>query len=147
MDYVCRSKLSFMVLNQTECLKWAGSAEGRLWFNLSEKVIRKPNEKGYELQNYIYEKFYCKGKLATSWGLTPLSLQLGYNKNGASNVSKLIKSLVKKGIIKKHKLTFNNKKFTVYEIGYVNKEENQEISYAYEYFRSNNAKEYLSKNF
>jgi hypothetical protein len=147
MDYYSRIGLTDKLVDNPEAIKWLGRAESRLWLILARRVIRKPNNNKHQVPNYIYEKFYKKGKLATSWGLKPLSRLIGYGENGASNVSKLIKSLTKKGIIKRHNITINNKKMSVYEVGYISKQENVEITYAYEYFNRKNSEQFLEKNF
>lgn len=117
--------------------RWFFSKEGELWSVLESKIIRRPNDKGYTIPNFVYENYYKKGKLATSWSLVSLAKELGYSDTGKSNVSKLIKKLESKGFLRKHVHEIKNQKVTIYELGYLENKNYSEIPYAYEEFRKN----------
>lgn len=129
--FVCPRRLT----KNMDFRKWFFSTEGELWVILESKIIRKPNDKGYEIPNYVYKNFYKKGKLATSWSLEALAAELGYGSSGKSNVCKIIKRLEQKRLLKKHVVYIKNKKTTIYELGYIHKQQNIEILYVYEKFK------------
>jgi len=120
------------LLKQPGFNKWLTSSEARLWLILSTKIVR--GECNSWLPKYVYQHFYKKGVLATSWRLSALAKEMGYSDGCEGNVSKLLGKLVAKKYIKKHVVVVKNQKTNVYELGYIEKTKNVEILHTYSKF-------------
>lgn len=128
-------KIPVDLLEEPEFTKWLTTAEARLWMKLVVKVVSYPNKKTTnKVPTAVYEKYYTKGKLATSWALSTLAKELNYGSSGKSNMSRLVKKLEEKNFIKKKKIMVDGTDYTVYELGRVNKTEHTDSFYAFEHF-------------
>jgi hypothetical protein len=129
--------IPYDIARNTEFLKWAGTAEFKIWLNLVSYVIRKSNKNGFS--RVLYDKYYVRGKLVTRWNQKDIAKNVGLKSPG--HVSNLLSSMDYKGIIIKHKEPWNGNMLCVYEFGTHNGSD--ENYHMFNYFRRKNGKNTL----
>jgi hypothetical protein len=96
--------------------KWIGTREFQVWLHLYNSIIRS-SEMKYKLSNFIFESYFQNGILAARWDQKTIAIELGLSEKSAGYISRLISSMEKKGIIKKHKKRWYGNNLKIYELG------------------------------
>lgn len=131
-------------INRTdEYLAWIGTPEFPVWSYLQTYIIREPVRRPGPVN--IYEEYFQNGLLAARWSLAKLSEKFGYDPK-AGYISKLLKKLDKKGMIKIRKHRVGKSWISVYEMGTHNFAGGEEL-YALKYFLKDIHKEKLRDKF
>ena len=95
-------------------LKWLGSSECKVWHRMNRHIVR--GEMITELNKKLYNDYYINGKLVISKELKEIAHFLDLK--DISTVSKVIISMVNKGIINEYKIKWKSRSKKVYELGY-----------------------------
>lgn len=122
-----------------EYLKWTGTLEFKVWMYLQTYIVRDPDMKTGALN--LYKDYYLKGKLVSRWSQENLAAYLGSDQG---NISKALKRMESKKIIKIHKRNIRSVRVNIYEFGYHNFED-RETLYAHKFFIKMAAAERLSR--
>ena len=101
------------LLDNLSFLNWMGTAENKIWSKMYRHTIRGHMKN--KLGDYIYKNFYKNGIVAMTWKQNELAKELGLKSRGY--ISETIRSMVKKGIIKQHHITWFDHEISVYEFG------------------------------
>ncbi|MHA1482686.1 MAG: hypothetical protein ACTSQA_04515 [Candidatus Heimdallarchaeaceae archaeon] len=95
--------------------RWMGTREFQLWAHLYESIIRQKMDN--KLGNVLFREYYQKGILAARWDQKTIAVELGLSESSDGYISRLLSSMEKKGIIKKHKKRWYTKNLKIYELG------------------------------
>ena len=106
-------RIPWCVLTTKTFRKWVGTAEAKVWFTMVSFTIRERMKGG--LGSKIYNEYYKRGLVCMRWKQEDMALEMG--SKDKSYVSKLITSMLEKGILKKHYDKWNNRRIVVYEMG------------------------------
>jgi ribosomal protein L30/L7E len=101
------------LLDNLSFLNWMGTTENKIWCKMYRRTIRGHMKS--KLGNYIYENFYKNGIVAMAWKQSEITKELGLKSRG--HISEIIKSMIKKGVIKRHYITWFGRKISIYEFG------------------------------
>ena len=96
--------------------KWLGTREFQVWAHLYESIIRSP-KMDHKLPRFIFKEYFQNGILAARWDQKRIEVELGLSENSGGYISRLLSSMEKKGIIKKHKKRWYTKNLKIYELG------------------------------
>lgn len=105
--------IPWYLLDNLSFLNWMGTSENKIWCKMYRRTIRGHMKS--KLGDYIYKNFYKNGLIAMAWKQDEIAKELGLKSKG--NISEIIKSMVKKGIIKRHSITWFGRKIFIYEFG------------------------------
>jgi len=95
--------------------KWVGTREFQVWAHLHSSIIR--DKMHNKLSNFIFNEYYKNGILAARWDQKIIAVELGLSENSDGYISRLLSSMEKKSIIKKHKKRWYGKNLRIYELG------------------------------
>lgn len=148
MNYGLSSKMPsinipYDLAREVECMDWFGTPECRIWLAFHSRSVRA-KMKSHILGTYIFKKYYRNGMVVSWFTQKDVVEALGYS-NGSA-VSKIVKSLKNKNILKEHEDKFNGNSIKLYETGEVFDVEGQlESVYLFKYLRQEIAKRELAK--
>lgn len=95
--------------------KWMGTREFQVWVHLQNSIIR--SKMTNKLSDFIFNEYYKNGILAARWDQKTIAIELGLSENSGGYISRLLSSMEKKGIIKKHNKRWYGKNLKIYELG------------------------------
>ncbi len=130
----------FSMIRNKEYSKWSGTAEFKVWQYLVSYIVRSPN--GNAFTKFLYEKYHTNGILVSRWNQKDIAKNIGLK--SAGHVSNLLSSMNNKGIIIKHMESWNGRSLCVYEFGRHDKNKNNEVYHAFNYFTKKNSEKTLN---
>lgn len=96
--------------------RWMGTREFQVWAHLYESIIRSP-KMTHKISRFIFKEYFQNGILAARWDQKKIAVALGLSENSDGYISRLLSSMEKKGVIKKHKKRWYTKNLKIYELG------------------------------
>jgi hypothetical protein len=107
-------RIPYEVIATRAFYKFCGSPECRIWHAMARYVVRG-RMKTSGLGNKIYEQFYKNGFLCMARGQDDIAKRIGAADK--QYVSKYVKPMADKGIIKIKHTVWQNRRVYVYELG------------------------------
>jgi len=137
-------RIPLRILKNQRFKRWLGIREFQVWAHLYGSIIRAPMKD--KLGNYIYNEYYENGLLGARWSQKQIAIELGLSEKSDGYISRLLSSMEKKGIIKKHAKKWKSKDIRIYELGtHSGKPYYHETHHAMVHFMQTDAEKTLDK--
>jgi DNA-binding MarR family transcriptional regulator len=137
-------EIPLKVLRDTDYLEWMRTTEASVYFCLYSYIVRS-REVTSKIGKMMYYKYYTKNRLVASWSHKDIAIKIGLSENSKGYISKLLTSMVDKGMLIRHKDKLNRRSINIYEFGkHTGEPYKHEDYYLFEYFIRFNAKKKLA---
>jgi hypothetical protein len=124
-------KIPLVMFDNEYFMNWMGTAESRIWHKMFRHCVRAPMIT--KLNKKIHKEYYKNGIVAMYKSQEYMAEFLG--QKSTSRISKIIKSMVEKGIIIPHNDKWNNRRIVIYELATHDKTVNKhETIHLFDYF-------------